>query len=138
MRDLLHVQNTDERRKLSYSAALMLKKIGEPQADDMIAAAVRVNPWVPFNLNRRGLTALWRHEYVLAEEYSTFALDIDPQDASALAIRAGVEQMRGGGAEARRDMCRALKIGPQDPVALEIVRRLFANGLRCEEESGQQ
>jgi Tfp pilus assembly protein PilF len=98
----------------------------------MIAAAVRDNPWVPANLNRRGLAALWRREYALADEYSTQALAIDPRDAGALAIRAGTGHMRGMGAEARRDMCLALRMDSQDATVRAVVRRLFTDGLPCE------
>jgi protein O-mannosyl-transferase len=129
--DLAHVQDGRERNKLSYSAAYLLKKINASGADEMIAAAVNANPWVPANLNRRGLAALFRREPALAAEYSKRVLDIDPQDAGALAIQAGAAQMRGRGSEAQQDMCLALRMDPQDAMVRDVVRRLFTGGLRC-------
>jgi protein O-mannosyl-transferase len=135
--DLAHVQDGRERIKLSYSAARLLKKINAPGADAMLAAAVYANPWVPANLNRRGLAALWRGEPALAVEYSGQVLDIDPRDAGALAIQAGAAQMRGRGMEAQRDICLALRINPRDVTVRNVVRRLFPGGLRCEEARTQ-
>lgn len=97
------------------------------RADDVLSAAIKLNPEDPELRVDRGLARAAFHSYRSAIEDFTRAIDLEPRDPAAFTFRATAHRYLGEIDAATADLERALAINSEDADALlerGILRRL--------------
>lgn len=110
---------------LLFFIGLGYRTLGEYEiAEKYFENVLKIEEGQSYAINELGLCKMCLEKYEEAKELFTMLLAGDPKNGEILCNRAGANLYLGNRDEAKRDVEKALKINPEDDIAIEIKRMI--------------